>query len=124
VTITTNRGGRRQGHSRWPHCDGAGDCRTRTLSGYRYLEIIFPHDARAADPAYLDAINRARQVMATYSDLEESPPIVPVRSRRWMKPLHSTSHWEPSWRKVRKKQRLGRGLPSWTASFGVEETQN
>jgi flagellum-specific ATP synthase len=26
---------------------------------------------RAADPAYLPAINRARQVMATYSDMEE-----------------------------------------------------
>ena len=26
---------------------------------------------RAADPAYLPAINRAKQVMATYSDMEE-----------------------------------------------------
>jgi flagellum-specific ATP synthase len=26
---------------------------------------------RAADPAYLDALNRARQVMATYADMEE-----------------------------------------------------
>src|SRR5207244_8750617 len=26
---------------------------------------------RAADPAYLPAINRARQVMATYADMEE-----------------------------------------------------
>src|SRR5208282_4929959 len=26
---------------------------------------------RAADPAYLEAINRARQVMATYADMEE-----------------------------------------------------
>jgi flagellum-specific ATP synthase len=26
---------------------------------------------RAADPIYLPAINRARQVMATYSDMEE-----------------------------------------------------
>jgi flagellum-specific ATP synthase len=26
---------------------------------------------RAADPAYLPAVNRARQVMATYSDMEE-----------------------------------------------------
>jgi hypothetical protein len=38
--------------------------RSRTLSGHRYPEIIFPHHARVADPTYLDAINRARQVMA------------------------------------------------------------
>jgi len=35
------------------------------------LKSISRTTPRAADPAYLPAINRARQVMATYSDMEE-----------------------------------------------------
>jgi len=57
-------GGRcRQRHSRWPHCHGTGHRRARNS-----ISRTMP---RAADPAYLPAINRARQVMATYSDMEE-----------------------------------------------------
>jgi flagellum-specific ATP synthase len=37
----------------------------------KVLKSISRTMPRAADPAYLPAINRARQVMATYSDMEE-----------------------------------------------------
>lgn len=61
-------------------CDGAGDRRTRTLSDHQYPEINFAHHAPTADPAYVDAINRARQVMTTYLDMEELIRLAAYRS--------------------------------------------
>ena len=64
---------------------------------------------RAADPAYLDVLARARQVMATYADMEElirlgayrpgSSPEVDEAIR-----LHPL--WRPSWARIRKNQPL------------------
>jgi flagellum-specific ATP synthase len=67
--------------SRWPMPSEAFSTATSSWSGPiaergRYpainvLKSISRTMPRAADPAYLPAINRARQVMATYSDMEE-----------------------------------------------------
>lgn len=50
------------------HNEPVADAVRGILDGHIVMERTMP---RAADPAYLPAINRARQVMATYSDMEE-----------------------------------------------------
>ena len=101
-------GGRcRQRHSRWPHCHGTDHRRARTLSGDQRPQVHLANLPRAADPAYLPAINRARQVMATYSDMEELIGLGAYRgdqARKSTRPSASTSRLRPSCRKVRKKQ--------------------
>jgi flagellum-specific ATP synthase len=65
---------------------------------------------RAADPDYLPVLNRARQVMATYADMEELirlGRIGPEPARKSMRPSGCTSRLRLFLPKVRKKQ------PGW-----------
>ena len=66
---------------------------------------------RAADPAYLPAINRARQVMATYSDMEELIRLGAYRpgsSAEVDEAIACTSRWKPSSPSLRKNQPVWR----------------
>ena len=63
----------------------------------------------AADPEHLAAINRARQVMATYSDMEELIRLGAYRagsSPDVDEAIRSISRWRLSYRSLRKKQRV------------------
>ena len=70
---------------------------------------------RAADPAYLPSITRARQVMATYADMEElirlgayRPGSAPMSTRR----SACTSRWRPSSARSRTRQpSMAEGYP-------------
>jgi flagellum-specific ATP synthase len=71
------------------------------------LKTISRGMPRAADPAYLPAINRACQVMATYSDMEELirfAPTGPVPRRTWTKPSRCTRRSRTSSPSLRKHQ--------------------
>ena len=84
---------------------------------------------RAADPDHLPTINRARQVMATYSDMEELIRLGAYRTGSSAEvdeaiALHNL--WKLSWRKVRKrkKQRLWRtATSSSSGSCGRRNTK-
>ena len=68
--------------------------------------IDLPYMPRAAEAAYLPAINRARQVMATYADMEELIRLGAYRqgsrAPRSTRPSPCTSHWRPSSASLRK----------------------
>ena len=84
---------------------------------------------RAADPAYLPAVNRARQVMATYADMEELIRLGAYRagssagSRRGDPPAPAARGL--SRRRVRKNQQvLPKGIRWLEQSWRDAETEN
>src|SRR5262245_12801871 len=78
---------------------------------------------RAADPVYLPAINRARQVMATYSDMEELTRLGAYRAGSSAEVDKAiASQWPLESPKVRKKQRLWRrAISGWTGSCAAKK---
>ena len=63
---------RRARHPRRPHRHGAGHRRARPLPGDQRPEVDLAHDAEiGASATICAAITRARQVMATYANMEE-----------------------------------------------------
>ena len=83
---------------------------------------------RAADPAYLPVINRARQVMATYADMEELIRLGAYRagsSPEVDEAIRCISRWRTSCPSVRKKQRVWRrAIGGLTKSCAASETEN
>jgi flagellum-specific ATP synthase len=60
---------------------------------------------KSADPAFLPVITKARQVMATYADMEELirlAPTGPAPALRSTRPSASTPPWRRFWPKARR----------------------
>ena len=83
---------------------------------------------RSADPIYLPAITRARQVMATYADMEELIRLGAYRpgsSAEVDEAIACTSRWRRSWRRERtKRPALRRDIGGLSEILTALETEN
>jgi flagellum-specific ATP synthase len=79
---------------------------------------------RSADPAFYPSVTRARQVMATYADMEELIRLGAYRAdraRKWMRPSVFTSRWRPFCGRPRMNPpELGRDTGSWSKSCKIK----
>jgi flagellum-specific ATP synthase len=79
---------------------------------------------RSADPAFYPSVTRARQVMATYADMEELIRLGAYRAdpaRKWMRPSVFTSRWKPFCGRPRMNPpELGRDTASWSKSCKIQ----
>ena len=82
---------------------------------------------RSADPAFLPVITRAKQVMATYADMEELIRLGAYRpgsSAEVDEAIRLHSHWRRSWASGRTKQpRWPRDISELAAILGDLETK-